>query len=89
MKLLELFSPVVKTIVAAVATLLLNKVVEAVPDRAHYILNTIYMVIDVEIETITDASETSLDDAVVEALMEVLERIAAENCFELTNADND
>lgn len=52
-------------------------------------LTALYPIIDVQVETITDASKNKIDDAFVAAIKGAIEESAKVNGLELPNLDND
>lgn len=87
--LLNTFSGAIKSLLktrlsAALAAL------KAKDEKAYRtVLASLYPVIDVQLEDITDKSKTKADDVIVDAIKESMEESAAANGVTLPNLDND
>lgn len=87
--LVGMFSGAIKTLLkermkAALAAL------KAKDEKAYKTtLISLYPVIDVQLEDVTDKTKTKADDVLVDALKESIEESAAENAITLPNLDND
>jgi len=86
---LNMFSKAIKNLIkerliAALAAL------KAKDEKAYKtVLVSLYPVIDVQLEDITDKTKTQADDVVVDALKESMEESAAANGVSLPNLDSD
>jgi hypothetical protein len=87
--LINLFSNAIKDLlkvrlVAALAALKLK-------DEKAYktVLVSLYPVIDVQLEDVTDKTKTKADDVIVDGIKEAMEESAAANGVVLPNLDND
>lgn len=87
--LINLFSNAVKDIIRSrlVAALAALKV----KNEDHYkvVMSSLYPVVDVELEDITDKTKTKADDVVVDAIKEAMEQSAKDNGITLQNLDSD
>lgn len=59
------------------------------PARHKLLLATLYPVVDVELENITDKSKTKADDELTDAIKEAIEESAAGAALTLQNLDSD
>jgi len=66
-----------------------QKLHDSNPEACKRVLETVYPLIDVELEKFAAESENKVDDQVVADLKEVFETVAAANGIELPNLDKD
>jgi len=88
-KILNAIAPIIREILSRVLYILFTKLIEKNPQSGKVAIVSLYPIIDVEIEPIIEKTETELDDAVVDAIKEAMEKVAEENGFELPNLDED
>jgi hypothetical protein len=86
---LNIFSNAVKDLVKSRLIAALSAL--NVKDEKAYktVLASLYPVIDVQLEDITDKTKTKADDVIVDALKEAMEESAVINGVLLQNLDND
>lgn len=74
-----------------VATIKLTELIQKIEpaETRKNICNTLYIPIDTELEKLTDASKTPIDNSIVNALKHSIEAVAEADGFELPNTDND
>lgn len=58
-------------------------------DKLATVLQTLYVIVDKELEEIAKTTETDKDDIAVAGLKKAIENVAKENDITLLNADND
>lgn len=87
--LLGVFSSAIKSLLKSRLTAALNAL-KAKDEKAYKtVLVSLYPVIDVELEDITDKTKTEADDLLVDAIKEAMEESAAANNVTLPNLDSD
>jgi len=86
---LNMLAPIVRKVAKDVLKAFLVRAFEKTPTEAHIIMLAVYPGVDVYLEDLVEKTDTELDNAVVAALMEAMEEVAAEEGFELPNLDDD
>ncbi len=87
--LLGIFSGAIKTLVKERMIAALSAL-KAKDEKAYKtVLTSLYPVVDVQLEDITDKTKTKADDLIVDALKESMEESATANGVTLPNLDND
>ena len=88
-KIDDIIAPLVKIVVTQVTYMLMKELGDKKPEDAELVAFELYPIIDVKLEELVGKSDTPIDDAVVEGIMEGLEQIADESEWELPNLDDD
>lgn len=82
-------APVVKSVAKDKLVELLDQLKEKNEANYKTTLVSLYPIIDVQLEGVTDKTKTNIDDAVVDALKEAIEESATKNSVTLQNLDAD
>jgi len=88
-KIDDIIAPLVKIVVTQVTYMLMKELHDKKPEDAELVAYELYPIIDVKLETLVGKSDTPIDNAVVEGVMEGLEQIAKEVSWKLPNLDED
>ena len=88
-KILNMIAPIIREILSKVIYFLFDKLLEKNPVHGKVALVALYPIVDVEIESIVEKTDSDIDDAIVDAIKEAMEKVADENGFELPNLDED
>jgi len=88
-KILNMIAPIIREIISKVIYFLFDKLLEKNPEHGKVALVALYPIIDVEIEPIVEKTDSDIDDAIIDAIKEAMEKVAEENGFELPNLDED
>jgi len=84
-----LVTPIIRPIARTVTEALLRSFFKAEPTHAKVLLVSGYPIIDVELETLVEKTDTEIDDQLVVGVKDAFEAVAAENDIELDNLDDD
>ena len=87
--LLESMAPIVALVIRKGLTMALRAMVAKDAARAELLCVSIYPVIDTELESFTDGTDTKLDDAAVDGIKGAIEDVAKDNEWDLPNIDED
>lgn len=82
-------APLIKQVAFYLIKHLFGKLMEKEPEHGKVALVALYPILDVEIEGLTEQTETEIDDAIVEGAMEAFEDLAEQYEIELPNLDED
>lgn len=87
--IIEIFAPIIKLAVKQGVGIALVKFKEKSEEAAKLAVVELYPLVDTLLEDLVAKTETKVDDATVDGIMEALEEYAALNGFELQNLDED
>jgi len=85
----DVIAPLIKIIVEQASYMLLIEFKEKSEEDAHLTAVELYPVLDVKLEKLAAKTETPIDDAIVEGLMDGIETFASEEGLDLPNLDDD
>ncbi|MFX0181982.1 MAG: hypothetical protein ACFE95_02770 [Candidatus Hodarchaeota archaeon] len=85
----DIIAPLVKIIVTQVTYMLMKELNDKSPSDAELVAYELYPITDVKLEEMVGKTDTPIDDAVVDGVLEGLEQIADEEGWELPNLDDD
>ncbi|MBC8459768.1 MAG: hypothetical protein H8D67_17390 [Deltaproteobacteria bacterium] len=81
--------PIIRPIARTVTEALLRSFLKTEPSHAKVLLVSGYPIIDVELETLVEKTDTPIDDELVAGVKDAFEVVADEAGVELENLDND
>lgn len=87
--LINLFASAFKSFIKARLLAMFEAVRKKDPARHKLLLSTLYPVVDVELENITDKTATKADDELTDAIKESIEESAKAANIPLQNLDGD
>lgn len=87
--LVSAFMPVVKSVAKDKLVELLDQLQQKNEASYKTALTALYPVVDVQLEDVTEKTETTIDDSIVDALKEAIEESARKHGLQLANLDSD
>jgi len=87
--ILDGLAPIIKALIREVLYTVLKTFIENDPENAKLTIHSLYPVIDVKLQKFVENTANKIDDAVVDGVLESIEKIAKEFDFELPNLDED
>ena len=87
--ILDQIAPIIKLVIKEVIKLLFTNFLKKEPVHGKVAIVSLYPIIDVELEPLTEKTLTEYDDAIVDGVKEGLEEVAQEHGIVLPELDED
>ena len=87
--IMNTLTPIIKLVVTEVLKMLFRSFYKKQPEHAEVFFVSMYPVVDVELESLFEKTESDLDDAIIDGVKDAFETVAGENDIALPNLDED